>query len=283
MSQLSASRSPRVRREYATIERALRRTDHSTARFDASVHPPAAVQRARERWGSQLRAEHRSAFVFSALAGQMAEAGDPVDLVAVTLRMAQDELRHTHTCAEVVRALGGEPTLPVLERVPSLAVHAGESPRQRALRNVLLTTCISEMQAVAAFVASLDAMNDDYLRARTREVLADEVLHGELGFAYLEAAQPWLREDARERDAVARYLRFAFAWAERELVPAAAPAAAPDAPRRSEPTAADVALGALPTDVARELYARTMADAVVPALEALGIAASDAWKRRSLV
>jgi len=273
VSPLIASRSPRVRREYATIARAMERVERCGSRFDLTAHDPRDVELVRRRWASQLRDEHRSAFVFSALAGQMAEAGDPVDLAAVTMRMAQDELRHTLTCADVVHALGGEASLPVIDQLPKLALHAGESVRQRVLRNVLLTTCISEMHAIASFVASLDVTRDDYVRARTREVLADEVLHGELGFAYLEAAQPWLRESERERAAVARYLRFAFAWAERELAYQAS---------RAEPTAGQMALGLVPNDVAHGLFASTMMGAVVPALEALGIAAEDAWKRRAL-
>lgn len=275
---LASSRSPRIRREYAAIQRAMARASSSEGApppFEPKAYDPRAVARVRERWSGQLRSEYRSAFVFSALAGQMAEAGDPVDVVAVTLRMAQDELRHTDTCADTVRAMGGVPDLPALERLPALALHAGESARQRALRNVLLTTCISEMHAVASFVASLDVMKDPHLRARTRAILADEVLHGELGFAYAEAAQDWLSEQATERDAVARYLRFAFAWAERELVPARAQ-------RMREPTADETALGIAPSEAVHDLYATTMRGAVVPALEHLGIAAEDAWTRRAL-
>ena len=274
MSPLAASRSPRIRREFEVIDRAMVRVERCASRFDPAAHDPRDVARVRRRWSAQLRDEHRSTFVFSALAGQMAEAGDPVDVVAVTLRMAQDELRHTLTCAEVVRELGRAAALPVLERVPSLANHAGESPRQRALRNVLLTTCISEMHAVASFVASLDVLRDDFLRARPREVLADEVLHGELGFAYLESKASWLNEgNGRERAAVERYLRFAFAWAERELA---------FDPSRSEPTEGQRALGLIPNDVAHALYASTMEGAVVPALEALGLSAESAWKRRTI-
>lgn len=255
----------------------MARVGATTHSFDARGYAPDAVRVVRERWAGQLVAEHRSTFVFAALAGQMAEAGASVDIVAVMLRMAQDELRHTHTCAEVVRALGGTPVLPALERVPLLALHAGESARQRALRNVLLTTCISEMHAVAMFVASLDGIEDPYVRDRTREVLADEVLHGELGFVYLEAALPWLDENEHERAALARYLRYAFAWAERELAPAAATLAI-----ANEPSADAVRLGVVPFEVRRDLYARTMHDAVVPAFERLGVPAEDAWKRRAL-
>jgi hypothetical protein len=73
---------------------------------------------------------------------------------------------------------------------------------------------------------------------------------------------------------VARYLRFAFAWAERALAFEAS---------RPEPTDGQRALGLVPNDVAHALFASTMEGAVVPALEALGIAAEDAWGRRALV
>jgi len=277
VSALAPSGSTRIRREYAIIQRGMARVGPTPHLFEAERYAPEAVRLVRDRWSGQLADEHRSTFVFSALAGQMAEAGAGVDMVAVMLRMAQDELRHTSTCGEVVRALGGDPAVPVLTRVPLLAAHAGESARQRALRNVLLTTCISELHAVAVFVASLDGIEDGYLRDRTREVLADEVLHGELGFIYLEAAMPWLRESERELSALARYLRFAFAWAERELAPREAAALSAKAP---SPDA--IRLGMVPFEVRRDLYQRTMFEAVVPAFERLGVPAEDAWRRRAL-
>lgn len=273
-SGLPSSTSARIRREYAAIRAGLARVSPTSLAFEPSAHDPAVVARLRTRWMKQLGDEHRSTFVFSALATQLAEAGASIETVAVMLRMAQDELRHTETCAVTLRSLGGASPAPTVDAAPRLAGHAGASPKQRALRNVLLTTCISEMHAVASFVAALDVVEEPFLRAKTREILADEVLHGEFGFAYLEELRGWLEDSPTERTDLARYLRYAFAWAEQALVPAA---------NVRPPTPGEVAVGVLPLDVARDLYPRTMAEGIVPVLESFGIAAEDAWNRRSLV
>src|SRR5262249_56854515 len=102
-------------------------------------------------------------------------------------------------------------------RVVSIAGHPGASDEERAIRNVIFTTCLSEMNSVSYFVAALERMRDPYLRGMTRRLLADEVLHGRFGFAYLEAWSPWLDAHPGARGSIGAYLAFAFAFVEREF------------------------------------------------------------------
>ena len=125
--------------------------------------------------------EYGSTTVFSSLVGQLVEANATLDASAVVLEMAQDELRHAEICGQVVRALGGSSSAERDTAVSPIALHPGCSPEERALRNVLVTA-ISESYSCSFFVASLERMTDPYLRAITRELLADEVLHGCFGF-----------------------------------------------------------------------------------------------------
>jgi hypothetical protein len=167
--------------------------------------------------------------------------------------------------------MGGSSATPHETSVRLLARHEGVSAEERALRNVLVTS-ISEMYSVAFFVASLESMTDPFLRAVTRDLLADEVLHGRFGFHYLEAWADWLGERPDVRASIARYLRYVFAVCEKEFVPGRLRRAGDD----------DDALGLVTSDTSREVFEETMAKAVAPGLDRFDLAASDAWRRRSL-
>lgn len=258
--------------EHRRVAAALERIAPREVAFDASLYPAETVAKVREQWRTRMVFEHRSSTVFSQLAGQLQEANATLDAQLVMLRMSQDELRHTGTCAEVVRALGGEPEGEADLTVAPLARHEGESAEQRALRNVIYTTCLSEMVACARFVATLDRMSDPYLREVNRRLLADEVLHGQFGFHYLDASREWLDPRPEERAALTRFLVVAFAEIERELAPQGS----------FEPlTEAEIALGADDPAQAREVFYGTMTGAVIPGLERFGVDASSAWKDRA--
>jgi len=273
VSALAPSGSTRIRREYAIIQRGMARVGPTPHLFEAERYAPEAVRLVRDRWSGQLADEHRSTFVFSALAGQMAEAGAGVDMVAVMLRMAQDELRHTATCASVIRALGGNAEPEADFTVEQLATHRGVSPEERALRNVIYTTSCSELVACARFVATLDETTDPYMRQMMRTLLADEILHAQFGFHYLEAWRPWLEAHPETVVSLERFLRHAFAVIERELAPAP-PFPSIDAETR--------ALGGDDPALAREVFYGTMESATVPGLARFGIDAERCWKTRSL-
>lgn len=260
--------------ELETIERALSRTELDPAlRFDRGAYDPRVVARVAGQWQARMVFEHRSSTVFSQLAAQLYEANATLDAKIVMLRMAQDELRHTATCAEVVRALGGDDAPEVDLAIEALASHRGVSPEERALRNVVYTTACSEMVACARFVATLDHTTDPYLRQALRRLLADEILHAQFGLHYLEAWRPWLEAHPDVIGSLERYVRHAFAVLEGELAPRP-----PFAPL--EPDAR--ALGADDPALAREVFYGTMEGAIVPGLERFGIDAGRAWRERVL-
>jgi hypothetical protein len=219
-----------------------------------------------------MEGEHRSTTVFSSLAAQLVEANATIDAKTVMLRMALDELRHTETCGEVVAALGGGSSCTMDVSVAPLARHRGCSPEERALRNVIYTSCLSEMVAVARLVDELDATKDPFLRDATRRLLADEVLHGQFGFLYLESWKPWLDAHADARASLEHYLTHAFAVLEAEL-------AGPKTPR-TKWTDDERALGLAGTATPFTIFHDTITHAVVPGLERFGIDARKAWKKR---
>lgn len=266
------SASPALAREYARVDEALARVDDPTPAWDAAPYGEAAVSSARSAWIERMSAEHGSFPVFAALALQLSEAGASFDAEAVMLRMALDEVRHAALCGEVVAALGAPPVCVAPRAVAPLARHPACGPEERAIRNVIYTTCLSEMVAVARFVEALDAIEAPYLRAATRRLLADEVLHGQFGFFYLEAWSPWLAARPAVCDSLERYLRHALAVIETRL--------AGTSPRPWTVTDAERALGVPDPARAREVFHTTLEGAVLPALERYGIRAERAWRAR---
>lgn len=264
----------RIEAEYRAGAASLARVRPSTHAFDAGAYDPRAVRRARGLWSDRMVDEYTSTTVFTALASQLVEANATLDATAVTLRMAHDELVHAEACAGVVVAMGGVARRERETSVTAIARHPGCSPEERALRNVVFTTCLSEMNSVAYFIAALDRMTDPFLRDVTRQLLADEVLHGSFGFAYLEAWAPFLEQRPAVRDGISSYLRFAFAVAERAFTR--------NEHARLELSTDDHALGVVHPALAAEAFRTTMAEAVVPGLARFGLAAEDAWRRRAL-
>ncbi len=264
-----------LEKEWRALDVALARiapTDgDAEAKFDASLYRSSSVARLALEWRERMIFEHRSSTVFGQLATQLYEANAPLDAKIVMLRMSQDELRHTGTCAEVLTALGGDTRVEVDLVVAPLATHAGTSLEERALRNVIYTTCCSELVACARFVATLDRTKDPFIRHAMRRLLADEVLHGQFGFHYLEANRLWLSENPRVLDSVSRYLIHAFAIIETELAPTGMFPRIDDELR---------ALGGDDMNEAREVFYGTIEGAVLPGLERFGITAVSSWKNR---
>lgn len=241
--------------------------------FDRSAHAAEDLERARRFWRSRMVSEQRSIQVFAQLGVQLLEARASTEAVTVMLRLAQDELRHTEFCAAMVDVLGGDASRHH-EPVTPLARHDGCSAVERAIRNVLYTTCLSEMVALGRLVDSLETTTDETARAVLRAVLADEVLHGTYGFAYLEAHRDVVDGEPGLRDSLAVYLRHAFAVLERELL----------LPTRrvARPSAGAVALGVIDPVRAADVFVQTLETIVVPGLERHGLDAGTAWRQRAL-
>lgn len=261
-----------LRGEHDAIAKVMERGVRKDVSFDASLYDAGAVERLREAWRWRMAFEHRSSTVFSQLAGQLVEANATIDAKVVMLRLAQDELRHTETCGEVIRAMGGDSTVEIDTDVPPLARHPGTSAEERALRNVIYTTCMSEMVACARFVDTLDRMSDPYLREQTRRLLSDEVMHGQFGFHYLTAWKPWLDANPDTVRSIEKFLTIGFFTLEQEL--------APTPPFGRPPTPDEDAMGLDSSERAREVFYGTIEHAVIPGLERFGIDAGKAYRER---
>jgi hypothetical protein len=278
MSSLEPSRGP-LRAEHDRILRSLRRgadapIAHAPEAIAIEALDPRAVEASRRVWSRRMIHEHASSAVFARLVPQLMECGASLEHCTSALRMAQDELHHGALCADVVRALGGEPRLPPTVTTAPLPEHAGCGPLERALRNVLFVGCLAETVAVASTAEEREQTREPYVLRVITQISADEVLHARFGWSFVKEAAPALDADARAR--TSRWLRVAFRYLEREEmleVPSLAPP--PEALREE-----GLRIGVCDNLATRELFYETIREVIVPGLEAAGLAAADAWAHR---
>jgi hypothetical protein len=260
--------------EYRHIATTMIRCTRQVHTFDAKAYDPRAVEAVRAMWRVRMIAEYRSTSVFSGMVAQLMEARASIESTTVVLRMGQDELRHAEVCGEAIARLGGDPRIDEPVAVQPLARQVGCSPEERALRSVLYGCALSEIVNTARFVDALDSMSDPLLKDITRQLLSDEVLHGQFGFFYLDEWRDWLDANADVKGSLARYLRHAFAVLETQL------SGVGGAPKSL--TEDERALG-LPDPVRLpETFYATVEGAIVPGLERYGIEAGRAWRERKL-
>lgn len=208
-------------------------------------------------WRGRMVSEHASARVFAALFDQAMRAGVTPGWLDELSAMVQEELQHARLCARAVASLGAVAVAPMppLPRVPE---HAAVPPLEGLVRNVLSICCLEETVAVALLEANRARVAYPALADAVEIILADEVGHARFGWTFVEDALPRLPDESRAR--LDAYLPHAF----RHLVERFGH----HAPSSS---AAAMAVGACAGPADHDLFARTVEEAIVPALERLGL------------
>jgi len=161
------------------------------AEVDADVR-----DRARAVWTQSAFSEYASAASFAAIATAGLAAGAPVDLVAACGDFVADEMLHAELSANVATALGGPVALEVdLERLvrPPLS----DAPLLRMAELVVRTSCVGEALTVPVLKAAKATCGSPVLEAVIARIVRDESAHAELGWWFLDWAEPRLDEAAR--------------------------------------------------------------------------------------
>ena len=218
-------------------------------------------------WRARMVQEHVSARVFAALVPQMMKAGIAAAYQAEVADMIVQELHHGRLCAGVVVSLGGDPVAEMTS-LPDVPLHDDAGPLEAVLRNVISISCISETIAVAEFTSERERLAPGPLRDVQQQILADEIGHARLGWKLLEEQAGHLDRELRDR--LSRYLIYAL----RQRVERARPLVV-----AAQPSAAVAALGGIDGTAMHALFLDTMAQVVLPGLEACGLDARDAWAR----
>jgi len=132
-------------------------------------------------WTKRTIAEIEATSRFAAYADRMRKHGAPPVFEAQARAASEDEQRHTQICRGMARRFGVEH----LDVQPDdYRVGEGDSP-ERLFGDVIATCCFSETLNVALLSTTLQYAKDSEIREATRKLLADEVRHSRLGWAYL--------------------------------------------------------------------------------------------------
>jgi len=240
--------------------------------LDRLAFPQAALDLALDSYVTLAAGEYGAVQVYAQLTSALALGAAPFDLVTAAASIGADEARHADYAMRMACLLaGGEAPIPVdIEALE--APWKGDVSLEDVDRVVLHVAAISETLACALVETCLKRTTHPTVRALLGNLLSDEIHHARFGWHYLtwRSAQ-WTRaERQRLADTMANNVvtveqRF---WRGR------------DAPARER--AAAQQLGVLDSEAQRGAVRAVMEEQVVPALDALGLGGSHAWRARRL-
>jgi hypothetical protein len=211
-------------------------------------------------WRRRAVGEHEATARFAAYAERLKTFGVPQRFQDEAFRASEQELRHREVCLDMAHRLRhGEITF-----TPQDFTLSAPGAPANMLADMVALCCIVETINVAQLSMALRDITDAEMRLATRKILADEVNHSRLGWAYLAWAQ-----SQGEAKHLAQHVP-QMLWE----------AVGPDLFAESSPAHPEQALlltmGDPPMPMRRDLFVRTLTDTIIPGLEHNGIATDDA-------
>jgi hypothetical protein len=154
---------------------------------------------ARVVWTRTAFSEYASAAAFAEIAAALLAAGAPIDLVAAAGDFLVDEIVHTEVAARLAAALGGAVALEVdltrLVRPPTPA--AARDPLLGASELIVRTSCVGEALTVPMLKLARRVAGSPLIEAALTAIAGDESSHAQLGWWFLDWAEPELDDAAR--------------------------------------------------------------------------------------
>ena len=240
------------------------------SKIDRAKYPAPALALAAQAQKMLATGEYGAIGLFSRIAEALSMQGAPFDLIASAARIPSDEIRHADYAIRLSSIFAAEEVTLTLERVQMDAPRTHARDLDELDRLMVEVPAIGETLAGALLTACQRRATDPLAKAVFTSIIGDEVHHARLGWYYLAWRAPQWSHVERQRVAdrageivVDIERRF---WTGR------------DAPPGSEKAAR--ALGVLDTEGQRATIAAVMEDEIVPALDALGLGASHAWRVR---
>ena len=264
--------TPLARQHERVLERGLARKHPRIPfeKFDRSKYPKAALALAHHAQSKLALGEYTAVDLFAHLASAMTLSGVPFDLVAAASSIPHDEIRHADYAMRAAKAIAGSDVAIEFDPTPLKKRWSRPIGLEELDATMLEVSAIGETLSCALLSACRDRAKDPMMRALFAGVVADEVHHARLGWYYFAWRSPqWTRaERQRVSDRAGQVVmgierRF---WRGR------------DAPAVAQKAARD--LGVLESEGQREAVRFVMEDEIVPALDALGLGSSHAWRIR---
>ena len=156
---------------------------------------PADRAIAEEIWLGRAEAELRASGSFAYVAGVLAEAGAPAELVGLARRAIHDERRHARICWQVACAFAGR-ELPAPRVLPvTVPRHDGAPAELRRVLHVVGMCCLNETSGNAFLEVCRAGARGALARAALHELACDEIDHARIGWAFV--ASPAVSPAAR--------------------------------------------------------------------------------------
>jgi hypothetical protein len=151
---------------------------------------------ARAVWTRTAFSEYASAAAFAEIAAALAAAGAPLELLAAAGDFVVDEVVHAEAAARVAAALGGAVALEVDFTRLCRPASAGD-PLLRAAELLVRTSCIGETLTVPILKLARSLAGAVLVEETLARVVHDEAAHCQLGWWFLDWAEPRLDDGAR--------------------------------------------------------------------------------------
>jgi hypothetical protein len=262
--------TPLARQHERHLEKPRRRPQIPWNKFRRSDYPKAALELAFDAQRALAGGEYGAVDLFARVASALALSGAPFDIVAEASRIVSDEIRHADYCYRMAALCGAREATVTLDASGFVAISKLPLPQEELDFVLMEVSAIGETLAAALLAACQRRATDPVMHALFTSIVGDEVHHARLGWYYFAWRAPQWTHAERQRlaDRVGELLlgvepRF---WLGRDAPPGARKAAR--------------ALGVLDSQSQRAVVRQIMEDEIVPALDALGLGASHAWKAR---
>jgi hypothetical protein len=259
--------------EHLLAERGRRRVKIPWSDFERARYPEPALALAYDAQRMLALGEYTAVDLFARIASGMSLNGAPFDLIAAATRIPQDEIRHADYTIRFAAMCAPEHARAVELKFDRAALEKrwdGSMSLEELDCALVEIAAIGETLACALLGACHARATDPVAKAVYGTILSDEIHHARLGWYYLTWRAPQWTKNERQR--IADRAGDMVMDAERRF------SRGRDAPPGSRKAAR--ALGVLETSGQRRALHGVMEDEIVPALDALGLGASHAWRIR---
>jgi len=264
--------TPLARQHERTLERGLARKHPHIPfeKFDRSKYPRAALALAHHAQTKLALGEYTAVDLFAHIASAITLNGVPFDLVAAASSVPHDEIRHADYAMRAARALAGADAK--IEFDAGALRKRWEKPMgiEELDFSMIEVSAIGETLSCSLLSACRERAKDPMLHALFAGIVSDEVHHARLGWYYFAWRAPQWTQAERQR--VANRVGDVIVGIERRFWRGR------DAPPTARKAARD--LGVLESEGQREAVRSVMEDEIIPALDALGLGSSHAWRIR---
>jgi hypothetical protein len=266
------TQTPLARQHERTLERGLARKHPHIPfdKFDRKKYPAPALALAHHAQTRLALGEYTAVDLFSHIASAMTLNGVPFDLVAAASSVPHDEIRHADYAMRAANAIAGNDSQIQFD-ADSLRKRWEKPMHIEELDGTMLeVSAIGETLSCSLLSACRDRAKDPMMHAVFAGIVSDEVHHARLGWYYFAWRAPqWSRA---ERQRVADRAGNVIVGIERRFWKGR------DAPAVAKKAARD--LGVLESEGQRDAVRSVMEDEIIPALDALGLGSSHAWRIR---